>query len=374
MDVHTPANGQVVAPPLKVVVPQWKSVYARVVDPRTGMRCSRRSALRLAGVVSGVAATAGCIGIDTGSDYSLVANGMDGSLAAKYLFRDPVELPAVTRVDYTTETKRAYLDELFDTGSVTVLEWPRPWRRRWGTGTRPRPVFLERDGVFYEVQVAGERQLDRGRWVFACERMDERPPDDATVATDPFSPFSERDRKVIEAALDAVYAGHDGFLGDPEFDELQTVQFHHELSTEDSDLVPTPPFEYIEYEGETFRVVTQERTVTVPEWTYTLERVGGSRERLETYATETVPDTRLDATSLSDAARGVLDAAVDEEDGRPTYEEDAPLSDGLTEVLERLGIAADLRPLDAYDDLTRFKDVVASYESTWYRFSLVIDA
>ncbi|WP_254841463.1 hypothetical protein [Natronomonas marina] len=132
-------------------------------------------------------------------------------------------------------------------------------------------------------------------------------------------------------------------------------------------------FEYVEYEGETFRAVTQERTVSVPEWTYKLEEVRDSRERLETYATEAVPDARLDAPSLSDDGREVLDAAVNEEDGRPTYEEDAPLSDGLASVLEQLGIAADLQSLDAYDGLTRFTDIVALYDGTWYRFRLVID-
>ena len=338
------------------------------------MHCSRRSALRLAGAAAGLAVTAGCIDIGSGSDYRLVAREIEESLAAPYLFPDPVELPATTRVDYTTETKQTYRDELFDTGTVTAPEWPQPWRRDWGTETRPRPAFVQHDGTFHEVQVTEERKLERDRWVFACERMDELPPDDAAVGTEPFSSLPEQDRKVVEAALDAVYAGHDGFLGDPEFDKLQTVEFHRHLSVEESDLVPTPPFEYIEAENENFRVVTEERTVTVPEWTYTLQRVGDTREALESYATEAVPDTQLETESLSDSAREVLRAAVDEEDGRPTYEEAAPLSDGLAEVLDALGIAADLQPLEAYDDITRFADVVASYEETWYQFSLVIDA
>ena len=101
------------------------------------MKCSRRSALRVAGVVAGVAVTAGCTDMDTGSDYTLVANEIEDSFATEYLFRDPTELQAITRVDYTAETKQAYVDELFDTGSVTVLEWPRAWRRSWGTETRP---------------------------------------------------------------------------------------------------------------------------------------------------------------------------------------------------------------------------------------------
>jgi len=337
------------------------------------MKFSRRSALQVAGVVAGAALTAGCVDTDTGSDYALIANEIEDSFATAYLFREPVELPAITRVDYTGETKQAYLDELFDTGSVTVLEWPRAWRQSWGTETRPRPAFLEHDGVFYEVQVTEERQLELDRWVFACERVDEQPPDDATVATAPFSSFSDQDRAVIEAALNAVYASHDGFLGDPEFDELQTIQFHQDLSPEDSDLIPTPPFEYIDYEDETFRAVTQEQTVAVPEWTYTLEQVGDSQKSFETYATEAVPDARLDAASLSDDGHEVMNAAVNEEDGRPAYEENAPLSDGLAEVLETLGIAADLQSLDSYDGLTRFTDVVASYGGTWYRFRLVVD-
>ena len=337
------------------------------------MRLSRRSALQLAGVVAGGSATAGCLDSVTHGDYRLVATDIDDSLASPYLFQvDPVELPAITRVDYTTETKRAYVNELFDTGSATVLEWPLPWRRSWGMETRPRPVFLEREDVFYDVQVTEERQLERDRWLFARGRVDDEPPDDASVATDPLSSVSTQDGKIIEAALDAVYAGHDGFLGAPEFDELQPVQFHQDLSPEDSDLVPTPPFEYIESGGETFRVVTQERTVTIPEWTYTVEQIGDSHEQLDEYATEAVPDTQLDDASLSDAAYDVLDATVNDEDERLSYEEDAPLSDGLNDVLEQLGIAADLQPLDAYDDLTRFNDVVASYEGTWYQFSLIV--
>ena len=334
------------------------------------MDCSRRSLLQWAGAVAGLATTAGCIDIGSGSDYTLVSSDFDRSLGAEYLVPEPVELPASTRVDYTDERKQQYLDELFERGRVTAVQWPLVRRQSWGTETQPRPTFVQHEGTYYEIQVAEARRYDRERWVFACKRIDETAPDDATVATAPFDSLSEQDRNVVDAALDAVYAGHDGFLGDPEFDELQTVQFHEGLSAEESDLVPTPPFEYIESERETFRVVTEQRTVSVPEWTYTLERVGDSREELDAYASDTVPKTRL--ADLSESARNVLDAAVSEED-RPTYEEDSPLSEGLTEVLEALGIADDLQSLDAYEERTAFRGTVASYEGVWYRFDLLVE-
>jgi len=83
------------------------------------MNCSRRSALQVAGVAAGVAATADCLDTGTDADDSLAAAEMDDSLAAPFLVPDPVDLPAVTRVDYTTETRRAHLEAPFDTGHAT---------------------------------------------------------------------------------------------------------------------------------------------------------------------------------------------------------------------------------------------------------------
>ena len=141
------------------------------------MNCSRRSALQVAGVAAGVAATADCLDTGTDADDSLAAAEMDDSLAAPFLVPDPVDLPAVTRVDYTTETRRAHLEAPFDTGHATGSSG-RAWRRRWGTETRPRPVSFERDGVFFAVAVVRERRLERDRWTFGCERTNERPAHD----------------------------------------------------------------------------------------------------------------------------------------------------------------------------------------------------
>ncbi|EMA04622.1 hypothetical protein C437_13785 [Haloarcula vallismortis ATCC 29715] len=315
-------------------------------------------------------ATAGCLNSGSLDDYALIASELDlSSVRRPYLWPDPTAIEATTRVDFTTETKQQYTSELYDTGSVTVQQWPLVGRDRWGNDTRPRPTFLQRDGIFYQVQISEERRLDRDRWHFAVTRTDESPADDATVERPPFD-RSSQDKRILEAALDAVYAGNDGFLGDPQFEDLQTVEYHQHLDAEASALVPSPPFDYVERGEEYFRPVTEQRTVTVPEWTYTLEEISTNRATFEEYARTAILELDLSSRDLSEAARGVIDDAISEEPRR--YEEGAPPSDGLAEVLDALGIAGDLQPIDSYDDRVDFRGVVAEYEGTVYRFSLIV--
>lgn len=335
------------------------------------MTLSRRSALRWVGVAAGLSATAGCLSFDSGSDYTLVARANDAPfLGARYLVSDPVSVGATTRVDFDTETKEQYVADLFENGQVTVVEWPLVRREDWGTETRPRPTFVLREGTYYEVQVTAERRLERERWLFAFERRDEVPPDDARVATDPFTSLSEKDRRVVDAALGAIYAGSDDFLGEPEFEELQAVEFHQDLPAGESDLVPSPPFDYVDYENDYFRPVTDQRVVSVPEWTYEIEPIAESKEEFVSYASDTIPTTRLSPEDVSESAREVLETAIEED----RHQEDAPLSDGLSAVLDELGIAGDLRPLAEYDDRAAFREVVASYDDVWYVFDLLVDA
>lgn len=334
------------------------------------MPCSRRRALRLLGVAGATAATAGCLSPGSLDSYALIGDDLDlSSIGRPYLRPDPTEVDAVTRVDFATETKEAYLAELFETGEVTVRQWPLVGRDRWGTDTRPRPTFLERDGTFYEVRIAEERILERERWHFALDRIDGDPPDDAVVTRPPFD-LSEQDGRVLDAALDAVYAGHDGFLGDPEFDELQTVEFHHGLDADASALVPSPPFEFVEYEDEYFRAVAERRTVEVPEWTYAIDEIADSRAEFNAYARDAIVERDLDAAGLSASAQRVLDDALAEEPRR--YEEGAPPSNGLDEALGALGIAGDLEPIDRYDDRVDFRNVVVEYRDGTCRFHLIV--
>ncbi|WP_434521844.1 hypothetical protein [Halorubrum sp. AS12] len=334
------------------------------------MTCSRRRALQLLGAAGATAATAGCLSPGSLDSYALIADELDlSSIGRPYLWPDPTEIDAVTRVDFATETKTAHLSELFETGSVTVQQWPLVGRDAWGTETRPSPTFLERDGTFYEVRIESERSLERERWHFALERVDETPPDDATVAQPPFD-LSDQDERVLDAALDAVYAGNDGFLGDPEFDELQTVEFHHELDAEASDLVPSPAFEFVEYEDEYFRVITERRTVEVPEWTYAITEISDTRSEFTAHAREKIVERDLASSELSESARQVLDDAIAEDPRR--YEEGAPPSEKLDEALGALGIAEDLEPIANYDDRVDFRNVVVEYRDGVYRFDLIV--
>lgn len=334
------------------------------------MTCSRRRALQLLGAAGATAATAGCLNLGGSDSYALIGDDVDlSSIGRPHLWPDPTEIDAVTRVDFATETKAAWLSELFETGSVTVRQWPLVERDAWGTETRPRPTFLRRDGTFYEVRVVEERVLEMERWHFAVERVDETPPDDATVARPPFG-LSAQDERVLDAALDAVYAGNDGFLGEPEFDEPQTVEYHGELDAAASALVPSPSFAFVEYENEYFRPVTERRTVEVPKWTYTISKIADRRSRFEEYAREVIVRRDLDDSGLSAAARGVLDDAIAEEPRR--YQEGDPPSDALVDALDALGIAGDLRPIAEYDDRVDFRNVVVDYRDGVYRFDLIV--
>ena len=337
------------------------------------MPCSRRRALRLlgaTGVTAAAAATAGCINAGDLKAYSLIAHEADLSPVERpYLRPDPTEIGAVTRVDFATETKAAHVSELFETGSTTVKQWPLVGRDRWGTETRPRPTFLHRDGTFYEVTVADERVLERERWHFAVERVDETPPDDATVEGRPFG-LSAQDGRVLNAALDAVYAGSDGFLGTPEFDELQAVEFHHGIDVEASELVPSPSFDFVEYSAEYFRPVTERRTVPVPEWTYAVEPIADTRSEFSAYARDAIVERDLNAAGLDESARAVVDDAISEEPRR--YEERAPPSEALLEALGALGIGDHLEPIDSYDERVDFRNVVVEYEDAFYRFHLIV--
>ncbi|MCT9095196.1 hypothetical protein [Haloarchaeobius sp. HME9146] len=333
---------------------------------------SRRSLLgTLAGLAGLSTTTAGCLSFGGGQDYRFLASDLDTPLGREFLVANPASRRAETRLDYTAERKQAFVDELFETGTVTAVQWPLTELTYWGDHARPRPAFVLRDGVYYHIHVE-EEQVDRDRWLFAVERTDDEPAGDATVLREPFSSLSERDAAIVQAALDAIYAGNDGFLGEPEFDELQPVEYHEGMDPDASELVPSPPFEYVEYAEDYYRPVTDRRTVSVPKRTFSLEQVADSAEAFERYANETIPDVRFSDVSVSDAEREVLDAVVDPEN-YSGHNEDHPLSDGLASALAHLGIRAHLRPASEYSGRVEFRNAIAEYEGDWYRFDLLVN-
>jgi hypothetical protein len=314
---------------------------------------------------------AGCIGSGELDDYALLADELElSSIEPPHLWPDPTAVRATTRVDITSETKERYLSKLFDTGSVTVQQWPLVRRVRWGTETQPRPTFLRRDGTYYEVTLASERILERERWHIAVERTDEPPSTDATVVSPPFN-LSTQDERILEAALDAVYAGNGGFLGEPEFDEPQTVEYHQGLDPEASELVPVPPFDFVKVQDQYFRPLVEQQTAEVPEWTYRLKEITSTRSEFNSYARDVIVQHELRAETLSTAARDVINDAISEEPRR--YEEGAPPSDGLAAVLDALGIAGDFQPIDTYKERVDFRDVAAAYQGSVYQFSLIVN-
>ena len=338
--------------------------------------CSRRRALQIVGSAGLMTATAGCSGPGSLDELSLIAGELSvdtiqGLQQHEYYRENPVKIPATTRVDFTEDTKSQYVAELFETGSVTAQQWPLVHRSQWGTTTVPRPTFLERDGTYYQVSIADEQQLERERWHFAVERVEETPPDDATVVETPVN-GSSQDKRIIEAAMSAVYAGADDFLGEPEFEDLQAVQYHQELDAEASELIPSPPFDYIkhQYSEEYYRPVTEHRVVSVPVWTYTISEVGSTQAEMIDHAKSEIVTHDL-TDGLTGAAQNVVEDAISEEDPR-RYGESAPPSDALEEVLTRLDIAADLQPIDAYSERVDFKDVVATYDDSTYSFGLIV--
>ena len=339
-------------------------------------RCSRRRALQLLGSASVMAATAGCSGPGSLDELSLVAgevpiSTLEGLDQYEYFWDDAVEIRATTRVDFTEKTKSEFVTELFKTGSVTAQQWPLVHRSQWGTTTVPRPTFIEHDSTYYQVSITDERQLERERWHFAVERVEETPPDDATVVETPVD-GSSQDKRVIEAAMSAVYAGADDFLGEPEFEDLQVVQFHQELDAEASELIPSPPFDYIkhQYSEEYYRPVTEQRVVSVPVWTYTINEVGSTQAELIDHAKSEIITHDL-TDDLTGAAQNVVEDAISEEDPA-WYGESAPPSDPLNEVLTQLDIVADLQPIEAYSERVDFKDVVATYDGSTYSFGLIV--
>jgi hypothetical protein len=335
------------------------------------MPSSRRPLLRSIGALAAVSATAGagCVSGLSTPNYVLHTRDVGSSLAREFVVDDPVAVEAETRLDYDAATKRDWVAELFETGSVTAVQWPLVIPDPWGEDTRPRPTFLQRDDGYYAVTTERARQVERDRWVFAVTRIDEaEPPSDATVRSEPFDSLSDRDKEILQAALRAVYAGNDGFLGEPDIDGLRPVQYHRDVSVEESALVPEPPFDYVDYYDETFRVVAEQRTVTVPERTFAVERVASTHSELEAHVEETVPDARFEEPA--DAVREVLDAAVS---GEERYEEGPPLSDELSTVLDTLGIGDDLRPAGEYEERVDFRHAIASYDGAWYVFNLYLE-
>jgi hypothetical protein len=328
---------------------------------------SRRDVLAAAGVAS-VAGIAGCI---TGSNHGFRFSAYDAAepLHRRFLTTDPTTQRAQFDVDYPADYKRAIYAELIETGSVAVVNYELAYRYEFGTEQRERPQFVVRDGNYYRVHVDEVREVDRDWWEFYLDLIDEEPPAGADRVTTPVDSLSERDRRIAQRAMEAAAADRDPAIdvGEREFGS-RGVLYHDHLDHEESDLVPSPPFEYLRHGDHWFRARAERGTATLTERTFTAERVADSRTAYERHLLESVLDVDFSTASLSDAATDVLDTATD----GPFYGEEPPMSEGLASVLELLGEADQIGPHAEYGEYTTFPNMYGVYEGTWYEFDLAV--
>ena len=345
------------------------------------MEFTRRSFLSRTGVAAGVLGTAGCISTGPGSkfrfkSYDVVAEREADSLGEAYLIEDPIDIRANLDIDYSATYKQTLLEELFETGTVSPVQWQIARMSPLGSKARTYPTFLLRNGTYFRVTITDMTTIERKWWTFGLNLIDESPPDDANVATEPFDSLSPLDSKIVQRAMENVFAASDSPTdrrGKP-FHSL-SVWFHEDVPTGESKLVPSPPFEYVrytdQYNDRYFKPVAEKGPVPVTRRTFSVEPVVESKAAFESHARDTLPAAEFSEVSISTGAERILDEAIDGSEGF-AYEETPPLSDDLEEVLEHLGIADHLRPHDSYDEWTDFNDVIAEYEGQWYEFTLLV--
>ncbi|APW97933.1 hypothetical protein CHINAEXTREME_09145 [Halobiforma lacisalsi AJ5] len=301
-----------------------------------------------------------------------IATGPSKSIR-QYLI-DPFDVDSAYSVELSDEYKRTKIDELVDTGTVSTRGWELSSRSKWGPTWRDQRTAFAYDGTYYRVRIESQAAVERERWVFYLDWDDQNPGEDATIISLSDNSLSKQDRMILEAAQGMIpYRDRRDF--DPDRPNRFTVVFHEELDADSSNLVPDPPFDYLEHDGEYFRAVSERGSVEKTEQTFTVEPVAESYTEYRQYAEDTYPDVRFSNVDLSEGAAEVLDEATRVNLTPPdesVYKEKPPLSSELEEVLEHLTIAEYLEPHDAIDDSMHFYNAVAEYGGQWYEFDLSV--
>lgn len=327
---------------------------------------TRRELLASVAAGAGAVGSAGCVSFGgTSSGFHLTAyrppEGLD------YHVEDPLEIRSKYTPDYSDAYKRETVEELVETGTVSTRAWELGYRLSWGRERRDLKRCLRYDGTYYRVHVESSRDVARERWTIYLDWTADGPAEDDTVAARPVTSLSERDRAVFDAVLEELPATGRRLQDPVDYG----VVYHRELDAGESELVPDPPFDYLEKEWETPRVVTRRIDDERVERTVSVEPVAESESECLEYARSEFPEARLRRSDLSDAARDVVDEVAGPGDAI-AYEEEPPLSDGLEEVLERLGIADELRPHEEYEEPVEFAGALATYQDAWTVFGLEI--
>lgn len=341
---------------------------------------TRRTALRGAAVVGSVA-VAGCSGGSSGGGptYKLQTNPVADSLpavAGRYAAPALTDVTARHPIDYPESYKQQLITELFETGSVTAPELQFAFRVDFGTETRPYPRFAEREDGVYQVVPTGRTETTEQRWAFYLDHTASTPDDGAQVVSSPPSSLSERDRQILAAAADNTAASRSPPLdADDTTFPYRGVTYHRWMDPEASALVPDPPFDILEREGNYFAARAERGTATVRQFSTAVERVADDHSGLVDYVDTELVDARFDPDSLSAAATDVLDTATAVSEGR-LYTESGGMSDALTTITDRLGMQAAMPETPGGTEEnpsgTSFDWSLCRYDGGWYEAALTV--
>lgn len=327
----------------------------------------------LSGVAAGGAtALAGCLDGVGRTEYELRFYPAGDSLAMltdSFVVQDLHEKRAQHAVDYPTEYKRAVVDDLFENGTVDVLQLQFAYDQSFGTTTRPEPVFVERDGTFYWVTETARTEVSQTRWVFYLDLVDETPDASDTVVTAPPASLSATDRAVVNRAMEAVSGHGQPYDRDDDPVHARGPTFHRGMDPDASDLIPAAPFDYLESAGDYLVPRAEHVAVPLTRYTFGIEPVAASRDDLTSYVDSTLVDARFDADALDAEAAEIL-AATTRRDRSGSHEEQGEMSPALGTILDRLGMREHI-PADTGTYL-RMGDAILSYEDRWYTAALTI--
>jgi hypothetical protein len=290
-----------------------------------------------------------------------------------FLQADPTGQRAQFAIDYPDEYKRTVYDELLASGSVTVLNYQLAYEYEFSSEQPERPQFATDGDQYYRIHVETVHNVERDWWEFYLDLQDSEQPGSTDPVTVPVTSLSDRDQQILQQAMEAAAADRNPAIdvGDQK-PGSRGVTYHHHLDFEVSNLVPSPPFEYLQHNDHLFQAQAEQDAISVTERTFTAEPIGGSRSEYERHVLDTVLEVDFSTISLSSEATDVLDTATN---GRPVsgfYEESPPMSDGLDTVLTQLNAADHVRDHSEYGEYTTFPNMYAIYDGNWYEFELAV--
>lgn len=311
-------------------------------------------------------ALAGCSG-GGGHTYRFSTTPLGADLSAvarRFVHEDLAALSAQYSIDYPREHRASVVETLFETGSVAVDQYQLTWDYDYGTTTRPFPRFAADDaGQIHFVRLDEATDVTERQWAFYLDLVDEAPPSSASVVRSPPSSLSALDRRVVRAAADAVSAGRSRPLNASDYEfPHQGVRFHEHMEPADSELLPSPPFDYFRAGENHFAAAAERGETTVTRRQFRARTVGNVAADVAAVLDESFVDARIARSGLGDAATAVLDTATAMSDGR-LHVERGQMSDGLTAVADRLGMTDHLP--EEFSSVT-FHGALFRYDGKWF--------